>query len=105
MVLVEQKSALHLTKSLFTICMALRYYLLLAALLLLGRPAAAQTPARPDSLQTVAAAPGADTVAALHRLFAAQRRNLRIALPLTVGMGTGILVAAEQTSDVKDGLS
>ena len=74
--------------------MALRYCFLFAALLLLGRPAAAQTPARPDSLEV--SAPALDTAAALHRLFAAKRTRGRI---ITGVLAAGALSAAFSVAD------
>lgn len=58
----------------------MKYLILLAALLLACGPATAQTPrgaTPPDSLTSpLAAAPaGPDTVAAIHRLFAARRKR------------------------------
>ena len=58
--------------------------LLLVALLLACRPGGAQTPypaARPDSVAVARlAAPAPDTVAAIHRLFAAKQRKLAFIL-------------------------
>ena len=82
--------------------MALRYCFLLAALLLLGRPAAAQTPTRPDSLAVSAPAP--DTAAALHRLFAAKRQVNKSflvgALGITVAGGAVIRTARSDFSGI-----
>ncbi|WP_223650387.1 hypothetical protein [Hymenobacter psoromatis] len=88
----------------------MKYFFLSIGWLLVFGPAAAQQ-ARPASapdllgaaLPTPPAAP--DTAAALHRLFAARRRNISVALPLTVGAGAGLFLAVAHTSDAKEGLN
>ena len=76
---------------------AMRTLFLLLTALLLGSPAMAQLP-------LLTAAPAPDTVAALHRLFAAKRRTISVALPLTAGIGTGLFVVAAQTHDIEQGV-
>ena len=71
----------------------MKYFFLLAVLLLAGGPAAAQTPrgaTPPNSLASpLAAAPAApDTVAAIHRLFAARRER---SVPFILGAASVVL--------------
>lgn len=80
---------------------AMRYLLILLALLLANSPAGAQVlrpAARPDLLTLpLATAPAApDTVAALHRLFAAKRLSMRVAMPFLMTVGAGLLSAGFQ---------
>ncbi len=79
----------------------MKYLILLAALLLACGPATAQTPrgaTPPNSLTSpLAAAPaGPDTVAAIHRLFAAKRTRGRI---ITGVLAAGALSAAFSIAD------
>jgi peptidoglycan/LPS O-acetylase OafA/YrhL len=63
----------------------MKHRFLLVALLLASRPGFAQPrrpAARPDTLAMEPATPAPDTVAALHRLFAAKRKKL---LPIVAG--------------------
>jgi hypothetical protein len=63
----------------------MKHFFLFAALLLASRPGLAQTPplaTPPAASATGPATPAPDTVAALHRLFAAKRKKL---LPIAAG--------------------
>ena len=83
----------------------MKYFFLLAALLLAGGPAAAQTPrgaTPPDSLtSSLAAAPAVpDTVAAIHRLFAAKRkRGTLVVAGTAAAILTGASLVASQSPD------
>jgi hypothetical protein len=87
----------------------MKHLFLLLGLLLAGGPAAAQDSrslVSPDSVPLLATAPAPpDTVAAIHRLFAAKRLSLRVALPLTTAVLVGFVVATNQTNNGLDGLT
>jgi len=85
-------------------CYLMNYLLLLLALLLATGPVSAQTPRRDTrsdslsaSLATTATAP--DTVAALHRLFAAKRRTRDL---LIAGLGLGLVTGVAISSSTPD---
>ena len=87
----------------------MRFLLVFIVLWLGSRPVFAQTqaPRPPDSLATAGvAAPAPDTLAAIHRLFAAKRKALRYVIggtALAAGVGALIALAAPTDPPVHSG--
>lgn len=82
--------------------------LLLAALWLVGYPAAAQaTPPLPRPGAPALAAPGApaDTVAALHQLFAERRRRRNVIVGVTGGLTLAAVVSIASDDQGSNGFS
>lgn len=87
----------------------MKYLLLLLTWLLVAGPAAAQASpvaARPDSLRAAQTMPGRaavaavpDTVAAIHRLFAARRKRHIIIAGVIVGAAAGATIASSARTD------